>query len=170
MSDRFVLIPQYADGICEYLDVTDTETRTHIGRVRRYYFRSVAPDRLPEDDWTVESAGPGIPGTAARFPTSEAACAEILRLREAAYLDGPLTVDETGLRRLDRDILDFEGQWWTFPGAKAAAVLDQFDLPPTRYYQILNRLLDDPAAEAYAPLTVHRLRRLRDRRRTARGA
>lgn len=68
----------------------------------------------------------------------------------------------------DRAILDFERSWWTEAGPKEVAIKDRFDLSPTRYYQILNDLLDSPDALAYEPLAVRRLRRLRERRRRAR--
>jgi hypothetical protein len=68
----------------------------------------------------------------------------------------------------DQAILDFERSWWTEPGPKEGAIRERFDLSPTRYYQILNDLLDAPEALGYDPLVVRRLRRLRDRRRRAR--
>lgn len=68
----------------------------------------------------------------------------------------------------DRAILDFERCWWTEPGPKELAIRERFRLSPTRYYQVLTDLLDDPDAAAYDPLVVRRLRRLRDRRRRAR--
>jgi hypothetical protein len=68
----------------------------------------------------------------------------------------------------DQAILDFERGWWAEPGPKEAAIRERFDLSPTRYYQVLNDLLDQPAAVAYDPLVVRRLRRVRDRRRRAR--
>jgi len=68
----------------------------------------------------------------------------------------------------DRAILDFERTWWTEPGSKEVAIRERFDLSPTRYYQLLNELLELPEADAYDPLVVRRLRRLRDRRRRAR--
>lgn len=69
-----------------------------------------------------------------------------------------------------RAMLDFEGAWWKHAGAKAAAVRDQFDLSLTVYYARLNALLSQPEALAYAPMTVKRLRRLRDQRRAVRTA
>jgi hypothetical protein len=68
----------------------------------------------------------------------------------------------------DRAILDFEQNWWTESGSKEGAIRQRFQLSPTRYYQLLNDLLDEPAALEYDPLVVRRLRRLRDRRRRAR--
>jgi hypothetical protein len=61
----------------------------------------------------------------------------------------------------ERELLDFEKQWWRRPGAKEQAIRDRFDLSPTRYYQVLNALLDRPAALAHDPVLVNRLRRLR---------
>ena len=72
------------------------------------------------------------------------------------------------LSESDKAILDCERSWWTEPGPKEAEVRDRFDLSGTSYYRILNELLASPAALAYDPLVVRRLRRLRDRRRRAR--
>lgn len=69
---------------------------------------------------------------------------------------------------LERAIVDFERSWWTEPGPKEVAIAEKFDLSPTRYYQMLNRLIDQPEAADYDPLVVRRLVRLRDRRRAAR--
>lgn len=68
----------------------------------------------------------------------------------------------------DRAILDFERSWWTEAGPKELAIRDRFGLSPTRYYQLLNDMLESADAEGYDPLVVRRLRRLRDRRRKAR--
>jgi hypothetical protein len=66
-----------------------------------------------------------------------------------------------GLTGGDRELLDFEKQWWRRPGAKEQAIRERFDLSPTNYYQLLNALLDRPAALAYDPVLVNRLRRVR---------
>lgn len=68
----------------------------------------------------------------------------------------------------ERDILTFERSWWKYAGAKEQAIRDQFGITGTRYYQILTRLTDDPAAVAYDPQLVHRLQRLRRARQTRR--
>jgi hypothetical protein len=68
----------------------------------------------------------------------------------------------------DRAILDFERTWWTEPGPKDTAIRERFELSGTRYYQLLNELLDDHEAYAHDPLLVRRLRRQRERRRRAR--
>jgi hypothetical protein len=72
------------------------------------------------------------------------------------------------LTERDRAILDFERGWWAEAGPKDTAIRERFELSGTRYYQLLNELLDDDDAYDYDPLLVRRLRRLRDRRRRAR--
>ncbi len=73
-----------------------------------------------------------------------------------------------GLSDREREILDFEGSWWTTPGPKELAIRERFDVSPTRYYQLLSDLLESADALAYDPLVVRRLRRTRERRRRAR--
>jgi hypothetical protein len=75
-----------------------------------------------------------------------------------------------GLGRRDAEILAFERQWWKYAGAKEQAVRELFDLSPTRYYQLLNALIDSPAALAHDPMLVKRLRRMRTSRQRARSA
>ena len=70
-----------------------------------------------------------------------------------------------GLDERDQQILAFEGQWWRQAGAKEQAIRDTFGLSTTRYYQLLNALLDDPRALEHDPVVVQRLRRLRASRR-----
>jgi Protein of unknown function (DUF3263) len=74
------------------------------------------------------------------------------------------------LSERDRDILAFERQWWKYAGAKEQAVREKFDMSSTRYYQVLNALIDRPEALAFDPLLVRRLRRLRAARQRARSA
>lgn len=74
-----------------------------------------------------------------------------------------------GLIRRDREILQFERQWWQYAGAKEQAVKEMFGLSPTRYYQVLNAIIDNPAALAHDPLLVRRLRRMRKSRQQARS-
>lgn len=78
--------------------------------------------------------------------------------------------DVTTLAERDRRILEFERAWWRFAGAKEQAVRDQFDMSPTRYYQVLNALIDSETALEFDPLLVKRLRRLRSSRQRARTA
>ena len=70
----------------------------------------------------------------------------------------------------DAEILTFERQWWKFAGAKEQAIRDKFQMSATRYYQILNALIDKPEALAQDPLLVKRLRRLRATRQRNRSA
>ena len=74
------------------------------------------------------------------------------------------------LSERDQAILAFERSWWEFAGAKEQAVREKFDMSATRYYQVLNALLDSEAALAFDPLLVKRLRRLRMARQRARSA
>ncbi|MEM7143380.1 MAG: DUF3263 domain-containing protein [Actinomycetota bacterium] len=66
-------------------------------------------------------------------------------------------------------ILDFERSWWTEPGPKEEAIHAQLEMSTTRYYELLNELIDRPEAETHDPLVVRRLRRMRDRRRRSRA-
>jgi Protein of unknown function (DUF3263) len=70
----------------------------------------------------------------------------------------------------DREILEFERQWWKYAGAKETAVREKFDMSSTRYYQVLNALIDRPEALEADPLLVRRLRRLRAARQRQRSA
>ncbi|HVL64135.1 MAG TPA: DUF3263 domain-containing protein [Actinomycetota bacterium] len=74
------------------------------------------------------------------------------------------------LSERDVDILDFERSWWKHAGVKEQAIRDRFDMSATRYYQLLNDLLEKPAALAYDPILVKRLTRLRTYRQRQRVA
>lgn len=65
---------------------------------------------------------------------------------------------------IDRMILDNEKKHYQHVGNKEQAIRDEFDMSPTRYYQLLANLLDEPQALAAEPVLVNRLRRIRDRR------
>jgi hypothetical protein len=75
-----------------------------------------------------------------------------------------------GLSQRDREILEFERHWWKYAGAKETAVREKFDMSSTRYYQVLNALIDRPEALEADPLLVRRLRRLRAARQRQRSA
>jgi Protein of unknown function (DUF3263) len=75
-----------------------------------------------------------------------------------------------GLSERDLAVLAFERQWWKYAGAKEQAIRDLFDMSATRYYQVLNGLIDRPDALAADPMLVKRLRRLRASRQRARSA
>src|SRR5215211_2227098 len=74
------------------------------------------------------------------------------------------------LDRREREILAFEGQWWKYAGAKEQAIRELFDMSATRYYQVLNALIDKPEALSADPMLIKRLRRLRSSRQRARAA
>jgi len=81
------------------------------------------------------------------------------------------TSDVVGeLPERDAEILSFERQWWKYAGAKEQAIRELFGMSATRYYQILNTLIDRPEALAYDPMLVKRLRRMRSSRQRARSA
>ena len=67
-----------------------------------------------------------------------------------------------------RAMLDFERHHWRLPSAKDAEVRARFEVSLVTYQKRLNALLDEPAAVVYAPTTVRRLRRLRQKRLAAR--
>ena len=75
---------------------------------------------------------------------------------------------EPGLSERDAAVLDFEKQWWKYAGAKEQAVRELFGLSATQYYQVLNTLIDSPAALEAEPMLVKRLRRMRATRQRER--
>lgn len=79
-------------------------------------------------------------------------------------------VPGVGLTRREHEMLTFERHWWRQAGAKETAIRDRFGVTPTRYYQVLNALVDRPDALATDPLLVRRLRRLRRARQRTRSS
>lgn len=75
-----------------------------------------------------------------------------------------------GLSERDMRILAFERSWWRLPGAKERDILEVFGVPVTRYYQLLNELIDRPEAAEFDPVLVARLRRQRSARQRMRSA
>jgi hypothetical protein len=82
----------------------------------------------------------------------------------------PMPNEAAELSERDEQVLAFERQWWKYAGAKEQAIRELFAMSPTRYYQLLNALIDSPAALAHDPMLVKRLRRLRAARQRARSA
>ena len=70
----------------------------------------------------------------------------------------------------DIDVLDFERSWWKHAGVKEQAIKERFEMSATKYYQLLNELLENPAAMEYDPILVKRLKRLRVYRQRQRVA
>jgi hypothetical protein len=89
---------------------------------------------------------------------------------EALTHHGPVAEVEDGLTPREREILAFERQWWRYAGAKEQAMRDLFAMSSTRYYQVLNALIDRTEALAHDPMLVKRLRRLRATRQRQRSA
>ena len=71
----------------------------------------------------------------------------------------PASAPADGLTEREREVLAFERQWWKYFGMSA-----------TRYYQVLNALIDNPEALVADPMLVKRLRRLRTTRQRTRSA
>jgi hypothetical protein len=74
------------------------------------------------------------------------------------------------LEEREIEILDFERSWWKHAGVKEQAIKERFDMSATRYYQLLNDLLEKPAAMDHDPILVKRLKRLRTYRQRQRVA
>ena len=87
----------------------------------------------------------------------------------AAHEQGQVSV-AIELSDRDREIIAFERQWWKYAGAKEQAIRELCDMRATRYYQVLNALIDSPAALEADPMLIKRLRRLRASRQRARSA
>jgi hypothetical protein len=73
------------------------------------------------------------------------------------------------LSERDVRILDFERGWWRQQGAKEQAIADTLGLSATRYYQLLNEIIERPEALTVDPVLVKRLRRQRVRRQRLRS-
>lgn len=95
-------------------------------------------------------------------PASESASPDEGRRGPGAGTDAP------ELTERDRAVLAVEKRSWPGPGAKERAIRERLGMSPTRYYQLLRALIDDPLALAHDPVTVNRLRRIRDDRRARR--
>lgn len=82
----------------------------------------------------------------------------------------PQEAHEPVLSDRDAAVLDFEREWWAHAGAKEEAIRESFGLSAARYYQVLNAVIDSPAAVRHDPMLVKRLHRARDARTQARAA
>lgn len=69
-----------------------------------------------------------------------------------------------------REMLAFEAQWWRHEVDRETAIRQLFGLSQSRYAQILNVIVEWPAALDHDPLLVRRLRRDRATARAARAA
>lgn len=75
-----------------------------------------------------------------------------------------------GLTERELEMLDFEARWWQYAGAKEQAIRTRFDVSASRYYQMLNALIDRDEALEADPMLVKRLRRMRAQRSRQRQA
>lgn len=71
----------------------------------------------------------------------------------------PINDSAAGLSELEIKMLEFERTWWRHAGAKESSIKELFNLTPPAYYQLLNNLIDRPAALMAEPLLVKRLLR-----------
>ncbi|MEV6796524.1 DUF3263 domain-containing protein [Streptomyces sp. NPDC051320] len=67
-----------------------------------------------------------------------------------------------------RAVLALAARTLSSPGPRDRAIREELGVSPTSYFQLLNALLDSPGAVTVDPVTVNRLRRLRDVRRITR--
>jgi hypothetical protein len=89
---------------------------------------------------------------------------------DAAEALTPAGEPDNGLTAREHEILAFERQWWKYAGAKEQAIRELFDMSPTRYYQLLNNLIEKQEAILADPRLIKRLRRQRSVRQRGRAA
>jgi Protein of unknown function (DUF3263) len=73
------------------------------------------------------------------------------------------------LSERDMRVLAFERGTWRTSGAKEQAIAEVLGITATRYYQLLNELIDSPEALKFDPVLVKRLRAQRTRRQRIRS-
>ena len=74
------------------------------------------------------------------------------------------------LSERDKRVLAFERRTWRSAGAKEQDISEALGMSATRYYQVLNELIDLPEALQFDPSLVKRLRAQRARRAALRSA
>ncbi|MGE7433614.1 MULTISPECIES: DUF3263 domain-containing protein [Kitasatospora] len=74
----------------------------------------------------------------------------------------------SGLSERELAVLALEARQWRTAGAKERAIREELGLSATRYYQLLNGLLDREEALAHDPVLINRLRRIREAKRAER--
>lgn len=87
---------------------------------------------------------------------------------DEAPADGEPSGAPRALSDRDLAVLALERQGPPPGGTKERVIRERLAMSPTRYYQLLNALLDDPLALRHDPVTVNRLRRVRAERRARR--
>ena len=86
-----------------------------------------------------------------------------------ATLHSDRAPETAGLDDESRAILAFESEWPSHTAAKEDAVRERLGMEPARFYQLLGRLVEDPAARAHSPMLIGRLERLREARAARRA-
>ena len=79
------------------------------------------------------------------------------------------TLEHVALTEREAAILAVERQWWRYQGMKEQRIRETLAISATRYYQLLNALIDRADALEADPMTVTRLRRLREQRHARRS-
>jgi hypothetical protein len=74
------------------------------------------------------------------------------------------------LSERDMRVLAFERSTWRTAGAKEQSISEVLGINATRYYQLLNELIDNPEALKFDPTLVKRLRSQRARRQKIRSS
>ena len=81
----------------------------------------------------------------------------------------PELTSSHGLSGTELAMLRLAGEWWRDGSAKENAIRDRFGISPTRFHQVVARLIASPAALAAEPAIVRRLQRIVDGRRVRIG-
>lgn len=59
----------------------------------------------------------------------------------------PVIVDgHSELTNVELLVLELERSWWKYQGAKESVIRERLDMSLTRYYQVLNALIDRPGS------------------------
>lgn len=85
-----------------------------------------------------------------------------MQMSESTQASEPAQIAE--LPERDARLLEFERRPWRHAGAKEEAIRVELGLSAARYYQLLNAVIDSPAALRHDPMLIRRLRRLREGR------
>ena len=144
----------------------DIDPDTDVGAAAVPAPRTAAPAPAPRTAVSAPAPRTAVsaPGVPAQPRAVSPAADAVPRAPERAAPPGAEAAGQAALTDREREVLSFERKWWRHAGSKEQAIRDSFGLSATRYYQILNGLLDNPAALAADPVLVSRLRRLRSTR------
>ncbi|MEQ7008410.1 DUF3263 domain-containing protein [Actinopolymorpha sp. B17G11] len=143
-----------------------------IGSIVRQDARPHTPFGPMPERWYVSDAGNGVRvSSATGYDSADAAITAIRNTRDTSPA---LARTESGLTRRDETVLIIERTRFVQPGAKQQAIVEA-GFTPHGYARRLAYLINEPdpddaeevalahAVEAFDPLLVKRLRRLRDR-------